>query len=182
MFPVNLRPSLTETFLISGQIIEIPKCKIAFDKWTGKPLKETFGGKPVLTLGGKPMFAELVVMALFIEDGWDARWIETYGRNKKEPKCLMEWKDEKYGNQDHCPIEDPEVLKVLDGIARFNDDSYAGCWDVVAWKDGKVVFAECKRIKKDVIRDSQVKWLRAGLETGLTYENFMIIEWDFFKM
>lgn len=179
MYPKTLRPTELEIFEIDGKTIEIPKCILILDKWSGEPVKETFGGKPIVSFGNKPMFAELAIMNHFVNDGWEARWIETYGKGKNEPIYLREWKDDKYINQQHSRIENKEVKLILAGIAKNNYDSYSGCWDILGWKEGKVLFAESKRNKKDKVRESQNKWLGAALKYGLTADDFLIVQWDF---
>lgn len=176
MYPEIFQPSEIEPFCIHGQIIEIPKCILVFIKWAGEPVMETFGGKPILNILGKPMFAELAIMTHFQNDGWHTRWVETYG--KKVPICLTEWRDDKYRNQIHHPFDDEKIPAILGEIAKINSNSYSGCWDVVASKANKIVFAESKRTKKDSIRTTQVNWLSAGLKYGLNPDNFLIIQWD----
>src|SRR5690606_22118076 len=145
-------------------VVEIPKCLAGFKKWEGTPVKETFGGKAVINLNGKPMFAEIAIMNLFLQNGWEARWVSTYGRANKEPKLLANWKDDKYNTQIHAEISDHKIAGLLAGIAKENNGSFSGCWDVLAWKDKKVIFAESKRKQKDKIRQTQVNWLNAGLK------------------
>lgn len=178
MLPKFLEPTGIEPFKIDGKTIDIPKCKVTFDKWSGKPVKETFGGKPILNVSGRPMFAELAIMTYFQNDGWQTRWVETYG--KKEPICLTEWKDDKYKNQVHVPFQDVAIVKLLADIAKLNNDTYSGCWDVVASKRDKLVFAESKRASKDSIRATQVNWLSAGLKYGLHPNNFIVVQWDLY--
>lgn len=128
-------------------------------------------------MDGKPMFAELAIMHLFLKSGWQARWIETYAR-MKNPFYLSEWKDDKYKNQTPSPIMNNRITNLLKEIAILNG-SYSGCWDVLGWKNDEITFAESKRFKKDRIRGTQINWLDAGLRFGLTPENFRIIQWDF---
>ena len=71
-----------------------------------------------------------------------------------------------------------KILLMLDGIAKVNGNSYAGCWDVLAWKNDKVIFAESKRTKKDKISATLINWLSAGLNYGLNPGNFLIVQWD----
>jgi hypothetical protein len=178
LYPKFLQPTGIEPFNINGQTIEIPKAVVRFEKWEGQPLKETFGGKPVLLIENKPMFAELAILTNFIKEGWQARWIETYGKNKNEPIYLTEWKDESYKNQTHNPILDEEILKLLKQIAKQNDESYSGYWDVLAWKNERIIFAESKRTKKDSIRSTQTNWLSSGIKYGLSPNNFLVVQWD----
>lgn len=176
MHPPKLQPTATQSFFVNDQTIEIPICVVKFDKWTGTPIKETFGGKPLLNVNGKPMFAELAIMTEFVTNGWQTRWVETYGKN--EPICLTEWQDDKYKNQVHHPFQESKVSTLLADIAKVNSNSYSGCWDVVAVKNEKIIFAESKRTKKDNIRTTQVNWLIAGLKCGLQTDNFLIVQWD----
>lgn len=178
IYPDCLYPTKTETFILNDKIVETPKCAIAFERWTGDAINETFGGKPIVCFDGKPMFAELAIMNHFIIDGWEARWVETYGRGKKEPVCLHEWKDDKYRNQVHQPILDIKITTLLVQIAELNSGSYSGCWDVLAWKDNHVLFAESKRNKKDSMRTSQNNWLKSALQFGLKADNFLVVQWD----
>lgn len=177
MYPELLNPTDIETFHLERNKIQVPKCVIRFDRWTGEPIKETFGGKPLVCMNNKPMFAELAIMTCFKMSGWESRWIETYGKNKNRPICLSEWKDDKFKNQTENPIEDKNILEMLSGIASHNNDSYSGCWDVIGWNADRIVFAESKRMNKDKIRQTQIDWLSAGLKFGLTPENFLVVQW-----
>lgn len=176
-YPELFQPTEIERFNIQGQNIDIPKCIVLFDKWTGESIKETFGGKPLLNFNERAMFAELAIMLTFQNEGWETRWVETYG--KKEPICLTDWKDDKYKNQVHQPFKDEGIITLLAKIAKLNANSYSGCWDVVAKKGEHIVFVESKRTKKDTIRLSQVNWLTSGLLYGLKPHNFFLIQWDF---
>ena len=179
-YPKFLHPTDFEKFVIAEQVIEIPKCIITFEKWSGKPLNETFGGKPIINFNNKPMFAELAIVEGFKMEGWESRWIETYGKSKKAPIYLSEWKDEKYKEQEDDPIIEEKIIEILSQISLENGEFYfSGCWDVVAWKNEQIIFAESKRTKKDSIRITQTKWLKSALKTGLKPENFLVVQWDF---
>jgi hypothetical protein len=41
------------------------------------------------------------------------------------------------------------------------------------------LFAEAKHSKKDDIRDTQLRWVSAALECGLSEQNFLLVEWSF---
>jgi hypothetical protein len=179
MFPTLLIPNAIEQFSIGADTIEIPKCVLDFRKWTGDPVNETFGGKALIDVDGKPMFAELAIRDLFIKSEWQARWIETYGKSKEKPLLLAKWKDEKYRNQIAAPIKDGFVTRCLSDVAAQNNGSYFGCWDVLGWKDARIIFAESKRTKRDSIRQTQTSWLAAGLKSRLAPDNFLIVQWDF---
>jgi hypothetical protein len=86
-----LFPPLSEAFTFDNRVVEVTKCRVLFNLWQGNPITNTFGGKPLIGVNGKPMFAELAIMHLFLEDGWDARWLESYGRGQRNIVCLAEW-------------------------------------------------------------------------------------------
>lgn len=177
-YPKTLIPDSIEIYEIEGKEIQIPKNNVLFEKWTDSPIKNTFGGKTLLNVDNKPSFAELAIVDLFVKDGWQTRWVCTYGRGKQNPLFLKEWKDENLKNQENSPIEEVWVTNLLNKIALLNDNSFSGCWDVIAWKDKQIIFAEAKRQKKDSIRQTQLNWLKAGLKSGLEEGNFLVIQWS----
>jgi hypothetical protein len=179
MFPSQLNPAHSEVFQLEGREVEIPKCIIQFQKWEGASFKETFGGKPLVAIAGKPMFAELAILTHFLNSGWQGRWTETYGRGNKEPIYLSAWKDNTYSNQTNDPITDLRILEMIAAIHKAICNSYIGCWDVLCWKGGKLIMAEAIRNNRDVVGKAQKKWLAAALSIGLRPENFLIVQWDF---
>src|SRR5690606_3366508 len=112
-YPEKLRPNSVEIFKLNKQIISIPKVKIEFEKWNGIPLKNTFGGKPCVDFNNVGMFAELAIMNLFLQDNWNARWIETYGKSKLNPIHLTEWNEEGFKSQIHNPIDNDKLQNLL---------------------------------------------------------------------
>ncbi|HRH66497.1 MAG TPA: hypothetical protein PLU53_09390 [Bacteroidia bacterium] len=176
MYPPNFQPTDIEFFSSSDLTFEIPKCIVKFECWSGLPINETFGGKPLVCVDNHPIFAELAIRKYFEIDGWDARWVETYGKVK--PIYMSEWKDDKYKNQIHHPFSNNRIDNILANIAKENSNSYSGCWDIVAFKDDRIIFAEAKRANKDRIRATQTKWLAAGIRCGLKTEDFLVVQWD----
>lgn len=177
-YPKTLIPDSIEIFKIEDEEYQIPKSNVSFPNWAGMLIKNTFGGKTLLNVDSKPSFAELAIVGLFVKEAWKARWVCTYGRGKRNPLFLKEWKDENLKNQGNSPIEEVWVVDLLNKIALLNNNSFSGCWDVIAWKDNKIVFAESKRRKKDSIRQTQINWLQAGLKSGLSEKNFLVVQWD----
>jgi len=100
-------------------------------------------------------------------DGWDGVWVDSYR------KCF----------RTEMP-EDNEVMRELPEVPSVffktitASTGFRGCWDVFLWKGEEFLFAECKRKKKDSIRDSQLLWLETCLQNGLRPENFLLVEWD----
>jgi hypothetical protein len=178
-YPSLLRPTTTEVLTSSGRELIVPKVELQLRRWAGAPISNSFGNKPLIDFGGRPIFAELCVYELVRLSGWQARWVETYGAGAMTPNHFTTWADAGLSGQQHEPIPDPTVQGLLQKIAQANGNSYAGCWDVVGWHGGDIVFAELKRLKKDRIRATQPRWLEAGLQMGLQAENFLLVEWDF---
>ncbi|MEO6150855.1 MAG: hypothetical protein ABIN95_03065, partial [Mucilaginibacter sp.] len=174
-------PTNTEIFIIDHKTIEVPKTIISLKKWNGFPIANTFGGKGLIDFDGTPMFAELAILKIFNLSGWNARWIETYGAKPTSPYHFSNWLDCKLTEQPVDMITDENVMQVMNSMSNFNNNTFAGCWDIIGWLDNKIVFAELKRSKKDRLRNSQYNWLSAGLNHGLTSSNFLIVEWDYIE-
>jgi hypothetical protein len=176
-YPSLLRPNTTEEFVVNGQAVNIPKVELALRPWAGPPILNSLGGKPLVDFGGRPFFAELCVYELARLSGWDARWVETYGAPALRPNCFISWANAPLNEQKHEPIVDPIVTELLQRMAAANGNTYAGCWDVVAWDEEQVLFMELKRRKQDRVRATQLSWLETGLRIGLRVEQFLIVEW-----
>ena len=163
-FPSLLRPTTTESILVQDQELLIPKVELTLRSWTGATILNTFGGKPLLDFGGRPVFAELCAYELARLSGWEARWVETYGAAAMRPNCFTAWADAPLGGQEHVPISDDGILSLLQRMAAANGNTYAGYWGAVAWQGNPVVFMELKRRKQDRLRASQLGWVGAGIK------------------
>jgi hypothetical protein len=177
--PAALCPVTSEPFSLSdGRVFGVPKTSPAFPPWSGAPLPYTFGGKAVLEYRGAPCFAEIVILRLLIVAGWSARWVVTYGAPAMCPRLLTTWSDGGLKAQAHEPIPDPSIQAQLDTVALANGGTYSGCWDVVAWQDGRLLFAESKRKAHDRIRATQRRWFAAAMGAGVPLESFLVVEWS----
>ena len=76
------------------------------------------------------------------------------------------------------PVDLPTNQTNLINALREKTGRFGGCWDVVVWKGDTMLFLELKRQKKDNIQNTQVEWLSAALASGLTADNFALVEWD----
>lgn len=183
-YPSLLRPTTTEILLPDEQAMKIPKVELLLRPWAGPPIADGFGGKALLDVVGRPLFAELAVYELFRLSGWEARWIETYGASATNPRCYTTWQPSlpatERASQPHQLVAAcPSLPPVLHRVAAANGHSFAGCWDVLGWYGGTVLFVELKRRGKDRLRATQPRWLAAGLRAGLRTESFLLVEWDF---
>ena len=161
----RLVPTAREAIALpmSGRSIDVPVTRIAFAAWTGEPIADTYGGKPVLDVAGHPLFAELAILRELESNGWKGVWVDSYSR-----RMLTGWPAIR-GEMDRGP------RRMFDGISQLRRGR---SWDVFAWCDDKVLFAEAKRRGKDAIRDQQRAWLEAALERGLTPTEFLLVEWS----
>lgn len=158
--------------------VRLPCCRIQFTAASDVKGVNTFGGKDLLLVDGRPQFAEVAILRLFQAAGWQGRWLETYGHGKLTPGLWNAWHPDGPRAQTHTPIEEAWVNERLAAIAAANGGTYSGCWDVVAWKGEQLVFAESKRQRKDKIRGTQLRWLEAALKCGCSVEDFLVVEWD----
>jgi hypothetical protein len=151
--------------LPSGKTIAVRKHSVLFDAWSSPPIRDTYGGKTVVNLHGEELFAELAILYLVENDGFEGVWVDTY-RNRflhsmaQEGCTLPAWVEARY-----------------EEIAAANG-SKSGCWDVLAWRGDSVLFVECKRKGKDRIQPTQERWLAAAFQVGVGAESFLICEWD----
>ena len=152
----------------SRKVVEVAKATPIFRKWSGEPPSDTYNGKPVLEFDGKPAFAELVILRIFEQAGWEGRWIDSY-RNKYRVG---------YWGENVTKDLPAERRAILDSIQAKGTNS-AGCFDVFCWRGKAVLFVEAKWKAHDTIRASQRGWLEAALNEGFRLESFLIVEWGF---
>jgi hypothetical protein len=144
----------------------IPKATPTFTAWAGQPIADTYNGKQVLSVNGKPAFAELAILWALQSIGWDGVWIDTYSRVYRT------------GYWDSAPADLPAKPAALLERIQKEAGSRFGAWDVFCCRGDSVLFAESKRAGHDKIRDSQVKWLEAAMRAGFSADDFLIVEWS----
>ena len=182
MLPADLTPTDHLVLTTASGAVKVPVCRPAFQLWTGSPV-HTFGGKDLLDVDGRAQFAEVAILRLFEQVGWQGRWVETYGKGKMTPGLWRDWHPDGPRAQVHHPIEATWVNERLHAIALAKGNSFSGCWDVVAWArnavgDDRLVFAECKKAKHDRLRPTQLRWLEAAILCGMNAEDFLVVEWS----
>ena len=139
---------------------------LEFKKWNGKPHVNTYGGKAVINYKGNPLFVELAIVRMLIKEGWKAVWIDNFKRKFRTSLQAI-------NPLTKLPEDKWKLLQAIAGGKSIN-----GCWDVFAWKNDKVKFIECKRVGKDKIRASQIKWYKKAVKLGLPQNSFLIVEWE----
>ncbi len=177
--PTVLSPPVT---LASGQTLEpIPTFFVPLGHWKGPPFQHDFGKKSaaMVDVDGEHLFAELAIVRILAKSGWEGRWVSTYGAGNTA-NFWTRWQDMGW-SQPFEPLP-PDPSRLFETLRMRNGGNAKGAWDVFAWKDGKYLFAECKRKSKDAVRGTQRDWLKAALDLqheGLTAESFAFITWDY---
>lgn len=177
MFPHELQATDLLSLALPQGTIAVPICRPRFAAYTGFEHASTFGGKGLIAVDGRPQFAEVAILRHFEEAGWDGRWVETYP-HRKNPRLWTEWNAAGLNAQTHVPIDAGWVNAKLQAIAAANGGYFSGCWDVVAWKGNRLVFAESKKAKRDRLRETQLRWVEAALRCGCAVEDFLVVEWS----
>lgn len=155
--------------LPSGNQISLPKYLLHFKPWSGDAVFN-YGNKPLLDFNGEVCFAELAILRMFQQHGWDGAWIETYGGRHFLNSMPKNWK---LGSEHIFIPADKEAL--IDDIQKAGP-SHA-CFDVLVWKGDEILFCEAKRIKKDKLNEPQARFIQGALEFGLPPERLVVIEW-----
>ncbi len=165
--PRSLTPIAKGKIALSNNKVSISKRFTTFPLWKGVPLQNTYGGKAVIDVGGKPVFAELAVLNLFLNNGWRGVWVDTYGKKFRVGLPDIE-----------KPVELPKKQQEMLDRVSSNAGGIKGCWDLFLWKESDFLFVELKRKSKDAIRKTQIEWLEAAIKLGVSSDNFLLVEWD----
>jgi hypothetical protein len=145
----------------------VPKAIPVFAPWQGQQPADTYNGKQVLEFNSTKAFAELAVLWSLNAIGWDGVWIDSYRGVYRRGY----WNCEPILRLPNIQQKLLERIQIAVG-SRFE------AWDLICWRGSEILFAECKRAKRDAIRDTQVCWLEAALNTGLSVEDFLLVEWS----
>jgi hypothetical protein len=66
--------------LLSGGIKPVRRCFIRFSPWSGPKVEHTWNKSPLVEYAGRGPFAELALLGLLEEVGWEGVWV--YRANK----------------------------------------------------------------------------------------------------
>ena len=142
--------------------MRLPKTTPQFSAWNGPIPFDRYGGKAILDFCGEALFAELMILRLFEEEGWSGVWVDTYRHCfRRNPVTKVA-----------IPKERLRMFEQLQEAAGAK----SGCFDVFVWKEEMTVFAESKCSGHDKMRPTQIRWLEATLRFGLPIGSFLIVE------
>ena len=128
-YPLQLTPiSHVRLKLPSDKIVEIPRVQTTFKVWSGNNDFDAYGNKTVLSIKGKPAFAELIILKIFQSEGWGGVWVDTF-QNKYRTEYFPK-------NEVGVPAEQDKLIETIRAKAKKNK----GCWDIFCWKDSEIIF------------------------------------------
>lgn len=172
ILPLELNPTNTMTVsLPSGATVDLPVCHPTFSKWSGELPNFDYGKKPIVDYKEKGIFAELVILGLLNESGWDGVWVETYGGIHFLKDMPTSWKLSPH----HISIP-PDKEALLQNIWKTGKTT--ACFDVFVWRDNEILFCEGKHKNKDKLTNAQTKFIEGALVCGVSMQSLMIVEWD----
>lgn len=131
-----------------------------FRRWRGRLPKSDWNGTPVVGPPEHP-FPGLETARQLRRAGWRRCWVFRAAR------FVASWE----------PREDarmPPVAWRLHARITEKAGARAGCWDVFAWKRGRLLFVEVKR-SGEPFRASQRRWLHAAIACGVKSEAFIVV-------
>lgn len=169
-----LQPYLSDSeqvSLPSGEQVSIQKYFLNFNTWSGTPLPFDFGRKPIIDFNGEACFAELAILRMFQQNGWEGAWVETYGGKHYLNSMPNDWK---LNSDIKIPAEKNELISKIQKAGATS-----ACFDVVVWVGDRTIFVEAKRLKKDRLTDAQKRFIEGAIRCAISTSNFLILEWDF---
>ena len=169
--PIELQSTGTmDVTLPRGATVLLPMCHPVFSLWEGQPVDFDYGKKPILNYKGEACFAELVILRMLIEHGWDGVWVETYGGTHYLRTMPNKW----ILSSEHVsiPKDKEELLQSIWKTAKTT-----ACFDVFAWHNDRILFCEAKRTGKDRFTDAQVRFIEGAIECKVSPESLLVVEW-----
>jgi GNAT superfamily N-acetyltransferase len=175
--PVELVPTDDVSFdLEKRKEVTVRGYHIDFTSCPDRPgvgLDKSWSNKPLVMMDKQAMFAEFALLTLFRKTGWEGVWADAHHRKYFD----------KMPNQSKGASLNTYINQVISRIAENNNNSKAGCWDIILWANRMVAFVKMKNIPSDdEIGDAQLGWLNAALKSGLSAGQFLVVEWDYRKV
>ena len=160
---------MTEEHLPSGQVARIATWTIRFPPASPPRLEpgtlaKTYTDKPLVMADGEPMFGELAIARSLTKDGWSAVWADTFHGRKFWNAMPHE----------SSPVALPADVRALyDRIVGIKGSAW-GCFDVIAWKQGRIIWLEYKG-PNDSPNKNEPLWMDAALQAGVSEEDLYFV-------
>jgi hypothetical protein len=144
-------------------------------------LPSTYNVKPLIDWNGVPLYAELAILEIVKDNGWEGVWVDSFHR--KFLDCMPAGRNLSVELPGNVAEEIQEIRSIYWRIsaqhrdAKLSNRGFGGSWDILCWKGDKLLFIEAKRKFKGHIQQSQAAWLMAVLACGKKASSFRIAEW-----
>jgi hypothetical protein len=158
--------------LPSGRIVRLPTCRPRFHKWRGPAPNFPVKGKTLLNYQDRPIFAELLILRLLEQCGWNGVWVSSFGGIK----FLKDMPKDSSLARSRVALHDNQSA-LLDRI-MLRSRQHGGCFDVFCWQDDQVLFCEAKKGGRDKFRFAQRKWIEGALLEGVPLDSLLVCEWS----
>jgi hypothetical protein len=155
--------------LPSGLMVRIESLTVRFPsadppRLSDGVLSRTYTSKPLVNVDGDGVFGEIAIVRNLRKDGWSAVWADTFHGRKF-------WAEMPVGAS---PVAlPPRVRGLYDRIAERKGNPN-GCFDVIGWKAGRVVWLEYKGPKDRPNRNEEL-WIDAALACGVEEQDLFFV-------
>lgn len=169
--PPELNPTDKFKIQLTDSEILLPLASPIFSVVKTNPETFDYGKKPFIEYQGETYFAELVILKILLDAGWNGVWVETYGGTHFLKTMPEKWNLK--AEHISIPEEKEEILKNIWKLGKTK-----ACFDVFVWKDDQIMFLEAKRSGKDKLTSAQIRFIEGALSYGLLPEQLVIVEWN----
>lgn len=159
--------------LSSGKEVLLPLYSAVFEEWKGELPEFDFGDKPIIKYHDECIFAELALLRLFTDSGWDGVWVETFGGVHFLNSMPSSWNLK--SNNIAIPKEKEDLLNSI-----WKSRKTKGCFDVLVWEDNNILFCESKQ-EKEGLTTAQKKFIEGAMSCGIREDSLLIVKWDYKK-
>jgi hypothetical protein len=159
----------TAQTLPSGRVAQIQTLTVRFPpanppRLPDGALSRTYTSKPLVSFDGEGVFGEIAIVRSLRKDGWSAVWADTFHGGKF-------WADMPTRSS---PVGlSARVQNLYDRIINLKGTPN-GCFDVVAWKDGRVVWLEYKGPRDRPNRNEEI-WVDAACSSGVREQDLFFV-------
>lgn len=125
------------------------------------PLPGSYLIKPLVDVGGAPLFGELAIARCLESEGWSAVWIDSYHGHGNR----LCWRDLPDRSEPYDFADAHEAAAKFDQITSANGGT-GGWFDVMAWRKGEFLFVEYKGAG-DKSNVNEKRWIASALQSGV---------------
>jgi hypothetical protein len=181
-FPAQFDPVEKMPLHLPGGIaVSLPVCRPEFKAWSGWAAPTDHGTKPMLDHGGEAFSAELLILRLLQQHGWDGVWVQTNGGidffRSMPAGAKSKSGNPKSGNPTSGQVEIPdERVSVLRSI--WHAGGTTACFDLFVWQGQRLMFCKVKHRRRDRVTFAQRKFIDGALACGFAPSQLLVVEWD----